>query len=191
MGLKASITCQSTRVDLVIRKNKEIPIDKIKAYCEQYCLQYAFIEHKGDISVDTGEVEGVHYHLVLQYREGKVAFSTRLNQICEWFGFDNTNGLQIDRIGSLTRCLQYLVHKNNAEKTPHDEKEIVHNYPIEEFKILMEMKEDQSVTYELLYKGCMECDYKYELVKFFSPNVYRAWRMVILDMWDELHKLTK
>lgn len=191
MGKKAPITCQSTRVDLVIRKNKEIPIEKIKAYCESECIRYAFIEHKGDTSSDTGEVEGVHYHLVLEYREGKVAFSTRLNTICKWFGFDNSNGLQIDKIGSLSKCLQYLIHKNNAEKTPHKVEEIIHNYDPNEFKIYMETKEEQSITYELLFKGCAECSYKFELVKFFSPSVYRTWRMVILDMWEELHTTAK
>lgn len=191
MGKKAPITCQSTRVDLVIRKNKSIPLDLIKSYCESECLRYAFIEHKGDIAVDTGEVEGTHYHLVLEYREGKIAFSTRLNTICKWFHFENTNGLEIDRIGSLSKCLQYLIHKNNSEKTQHDIKEVIYNYEPNEFKILMETKEEQSITYELLFKGCCECSYKYELVKFFSPNVYRTWRMVILDMWEDLHSESK
>lgn len=184
---KAKITCQSVNVDLVIRKNK--PIDKklIKAYCEEYCVKYAFIEHKGDISVDTGEVEGIHYHLVLKYAKSKVAFSTRLNEIIKWFHFDNDIGIEIDEIKSLTKCLQYLIHKNNEEKTPHKVEEIIHNYDTNEFSILMSVHEDQCVTYEWLFMGCTECNYKYELVKFFSPNIYRGWRNVILDMWEEIH----
>lgn len=187
MSRRASLTCQSVNVDLVIRKNIKIPLSKIKAYCEEYCSQYAFIEHEHDTTPE-GVVEGCHYHLVLKYRESKVAFSTRLNEICKWFDFPNSNGIEIDKIGSLCKCLQYLVHKNNEEKTPHEESDIVHNYDPNEFRILMDSKEDQSVTYDWLYKGCMECNYKYELIKFFSPSVYRTWRMVILDMWEELHK---
>lgn len=191
MGKKAPLTCQSINADIVIRKNIDISKAKIEAYCKEYCLQYAFIEHKGDIQPTTGEVEGTHYHLVLKYSEGKVAFSTRLNQIVQWFGFKDALGIEIDKIGSLGKCLQYLIHKNNQEKTPHDISEIVHNYDANEFAILMSEVNDQCVTYDWLYQGCMECDYKYQLIKFFSPNVYRAWRNVILDMWEDIHKLSR
>lgn len=184
---KAPITCQSVNCDIVIRKNKEISKDKIKSFLEQECIQYAFIEHKGDIAVDTGLVEGVHYHIVCKYKVGKIPFSTRLNTIMSYFGFDNDHGIQIDKIGSLSACLQYLIHKNNIEKTPHKIDEIIHNYDENEFKILMETENDQCVSYDWLFKGCMECNYKFELVKYFSPSIYRTWRSVILDMWDELH----
>ena len=60
---KKPLTCQSCKVDIVIRKNKEIPLSKIKEYCIQNFSRYAFIEHKGDIKPSTGEVEGVHYHI--------------------------------------------------------------------------------------------------------------------------------
>ena len=44
MSAKKPLTCQSRKVDIVIRKNKSIPIEKIKAYCQKEFERYAFIE---------------------------------------------------------------------------------------------------------------------------------------------------
>lgn len=187
MSRSTSLTCQSVNVDLVIRKNKKIPIDKIKAYCEQYCSKYAFIEHEKDITSE-GIIEGTHYHLVLKYKASKVAFSTRLNEICNWFDFDNANGIQIDKILSLSKCLQYLIHKNNKEKTPHDIKDIIHNYDENEFNILMNSELEQVITFDLLFSIINNSSNIIEVIKELGIGNYRTWRNVVWDIWNELHK---
>ena len=188
MSRSTSLTCQSVNVDLVIRKNKQISLDKIKAYCEKYCLKYAFIEHKGDIEPTTGEVEGVHYHLVLKYSASKVAFSTRLNEICDFFGFENSFGIQIDKIVSLERCLQYLIHKNNPEKTPHNKADIIHNFEQSEFDILMESSQGETITFDRLYSTILEANNIIEVIRSLGIGNYRTWRNVIWDIYNEIHK---
>lgn len=187
MSRSTTLTCQSVNVDLVIRKNKKISLDKIKAYCEHYCSKYAFIEHEHDITPE-GVVEGVHYHLVLKYSASKVAFSTRLNEICNFFGFENANGIQIDKLISLTKALQYLIHKNNKEKTPHNITDIVHNYEQSDFDILMNSELEQVITFDLLYSIIIHSNNIIEVIKELGIGNYRTWRNVVWDIWNELHK---
>ena len=87
MRSKAQITSQSCHWWITIRKNIELSKDKIKQWCEYTTLgeMYAFIEHKGDISVESGEVEGVHYHIVLNTPK-RVRKGQLLKDIVDFFG---------------------------------------------------------------------------------------------------------
>lgn len=184
---KKPLTCQSRKVDIVIRKNKDIPLSKIKEYCQEYFEKWAFIEHKGDIQPSTGEVEGVHYHIVGDYRDSKVAFSTRLNQIADFFRFDNTNGIQIDMYRTFEGALQYLTHKNQTDKTPHKKEEIQHNLSKEDFDIFYNADIGSVITYELLYLACIQSKNIIEVIKSIGIGNYRTWRAVIWDIWNCLN----
>lgn len=188
MSRSTSLTCQSKKVCLVIRKNISIPTDKIKSYCELYFEKYAFIEHKGDIKPDNGEVEGVHYHIVGNYKSSKVAFSTRLNDIVDYFKFDNALGIQIEMYKSLENSLQYLTHKNQSEKTPHNVKEIITNIEASEFDLLYNSDNGMVVTFDTLYTLCLESANIIEVIRGLGIGVYKSWRNVIWDIWNELHK---
>ena len=61
---KYPLTTQTSKLFVVIRKNKEISLDLLKSYCEEYFEQYAFIKHENDIDALTGYVIPVHYHIV-------------------------------------------------------------------------------------------------------------------------------
>lgn len=188
MSRSTSLTCQSTKACIVIRKGKSIPMDKIKSYCDTYFEKYAFIEHKGDIKPDTGEIESVHYHIVGNFKASKVAFSTRLNTICDYFKFDNANGIEIEMYKSLECSIQYLTHKNQPEKTPHDIKDIITNIEESEFKLLYESDNGMVITFDTLYLTCIESKNIIEVIKSLGIGVYKSWRNVIWDIWNELHK---
>lgn len=150
---KAQLTSQSHHWFITIRKNVDLSISKIKQWCELHSLgdMYAFIEHKGDISCDTGLVEGTHYHIVLN-TEKKVRKSQLLNDIVKQFDFDNPFGIELDIYQSFEGCLQYLTHQNVKEKTQHDKSEIVHNIDKDTFLAIMETPlATQLCTSQLVY----------------------------------------
>lgn len=191
MSRSTSLTCQSKKACIVIRKNKQLDIDKIKSYCDTYFEKYAFIEHKRDVKPDTSEIETVHYHIVGNFKASKVAFSTRLNDIVEFFKFDNACGIEIEMYKSLENSIQYLTHKNQPEKTQHDVKDIVTNIEQSEFQLLYESDSGQVVTFDTLYCLCLESSNIIEVIKGLGIGVYKSWRNVIWDIWNELHKFEK
>lgn len=187
MSAKKPLTCQSRKVDIVIRKNKEIPIEKIKAYCQKEFERYAFIEHKNDTKPN-GEIEGVHYHICGDMFGSKIAFSTRLNTLCEFFGFDNANGIEIDQYRTFEGALQYLTHKNFPEKIPHDKKEIYHNLSKEDFNIFYNADIGNVITFDLIFAACINAANIIDVIKELGISNYRMYRAVVWDIWRTLQK---
>lgn len=185
---KKPLTCQSTHVDIVIRKNKKLPINRIKEYCQTYFKRWAFIEHEGDIKPSTGEVEGVHYHICGDLLDKKVPFSTRLNQIKDFFRFKDVNGIEIDQYRSFEGALQYLTHKNQPDKTQHKKTDIYHNLTKEDFEIFYNADIGGDViTYELLYRAIINASNIIEVIKVIGIGNYRTWRAVVWDVWNCLN----
>lgn len=133
----ANLETRTTKVNIIIRKNCALPISKIKDFCDTYFALYAFIEHKNDKKVETGEIEGTHYHIVGNLKE-KARLSTTLNRIQTYFRFENPFGLQIQKYATLEGSIQYLIHKYDKDKTPHEVSEIVSNIEKEELKTLLD-----------------------------------------------------
>lgn len=186
MSSKKPLTCQSRKVDIVIRKNIKISIDKIKSYCNREFERYAFIEHEHDKKPSTGEVEGVHYHICGDMYGSKIPFSTRLNTLCEFFGFDNSNGIQIDQYRSFEGALQYLTHKNQPDKSQHKPDEIYHNLTKEDFNIFYNADIGNVISFDLIYATCLQAHNIIEVIKEIGVTNYRLFRAVIWDIWRTL-----
>lgn len=186
MSRRKPLTCQSRKVCLVIRKGVEIKKEKIKEFCIEHFERYAFIEHKHDISPETGEIIPVHYHIVGDYKTAKTPFSTRLNDIVTFFRFDNANGIEIDQYNSFEGSLQYLTHKNQSEKTKHNESEIIHNLSEADFKILYNADIGNVVTFDLLYSVVFSANNIIDIIREIGIGNYRTWRAVIWDIWRTL-----
>lgn len=186
MSRKTPLTCQTKKVNIVIRKEKAIPLNKLKEFCIEYFERFAFIEHKNDIQPDTGELESVHYHIVGDYKFGKTPLSTRINQIVQFFRFDNANGIQIEQYHSFESSLQYLTHKNQSEKTQHSVEDIIHNLPQEEFNILYNAECGNVITFDLLFTSCMNANNIIEVIKQLGIGNYRIYRNVVWDIWNTL-----
>lgn len=146
----ANLESKATKVTIVIRKNIDIEPRSINSFCETYFSRYAWIEHKGDISTNTMEVEATHYHIVGELKE-RTRLGTLLNRVCAHFlpwydNFNNPFGIELDTARCIEACYQYLIHKNDKDKTPHDISEIVSNIPKEELRTIIETAIDTSIT---------------------------------------------
>jgi len=181
----SSLTIRTKYVNIVIRK-LEYPLnfdDKLREFVLNECSTYSYICHDKDIN-GYGEIENRHYHLVLVYKEVK-RLSTHLNYLCDFFGFRNNNGIEISKTTSETCSIQYLLHKNNPEKTQHKIDEIISSYPRGELQSIIDSETDDSVTYDYIMKLIRECPTRLYLIQSLGINRYKNYRSVILDMLEE------
>lgn len=147
----SNLESKSTKVTIVIRKNIHINKEYINSFCETYLSRYAWIKHDCDISTIDMKTEGIHYHIVGELKE-RQRLSTLLNKICYHFAphygeFETPFGIELDTAKCIEACYQYLIHKNDKDKTPHKIEEIVTNIPAEELKTIIDMDfNDTAVT---------------------------------------------
>ena len=188
---KIPLTSQTQKLFIVIRKNKSYSLDSIKNFCEQYFDWYAFIEHKEDVEPITGLVEGCHYHIVCHVREKGVAKSTHLNNIQNWFKMTNQDGIEIDQTANKVLAIQYLIHKNNPEKTQHDYKEIVTNIPKDEFNNIIASDSGEIINFDMIYTLCISNRSILPVIKSIGITQYRLYRNVIWDIWNEVKSAKK
>lgn len=175
---------KTQKLNIVIRKNKSIDKGLLQRFCEERYNVYAFIEHKGDISVITGEVESVHYHIVAKAK-AKQRISTILNDIQSFFGFENQFGIQVEPYKSLEGSLQYLIHRNDKDKTQHDISEVIHNFNKDEFVTLMTTEND-TLTIDRLIVLINQSDTMTQLFRSIGLGYAKMYLYVIKEIWKEL-----
>ena len=93
----------------------------LKAFVNNYendVIEYAYILHENDVN-EKGEVEQAHYHLCIRKRN-KTNFKFETLKHAFPVG-------KIEQGRTWEYMLQYLLHKNAPEKTPHSVEEIVTN----------------------------------------------------------------
>lgn len=146
----ANLESKASKVSVVIRKNKYLDKGTINSFCSLYFNRYAWIIHEFDVSPNTQEVEGVHYHLVGELKE-RTRLSTLLNRICSYFNFDNPFGVQVDSARCIEGCYQYLIHKNDKDKTQHDISEVVTNIDQDEFKTIIDIDNEGVLTVDRIW----------------------------------------
>lgn len=181
--MKASLESKTNKICVVVRKNKKIDIATIKNWCETYCDLYAFIEHEQDITPQ-GVKEGCHYHIVARLKERK-RLATTLNELVFGLGLDNGIGIEIDRYNCLEGSIQYLIHKNDLDKTQHKPSEIVTNLPKEELETILEAEND-SLTFDRLFFLCKHSKSKCEIMRAIGLGYYQHYRNCILDILEEV-----
>lgn len=185
---KYPLTTQTTHLFIVIRKNKEISKDLIKAYCEEYLDQYAFIEHKGDREPVTQNIEGTHYHIVGYAKKKKTRLSTHLEDITKFFRFDDSNGIQVDKFDNIVSAVQYLIHKNNPEKTPHNFNEVVYKWDKEEITLIMSAEQSEIISFDMVYSCCCRASNIVQVIQTLGFKTYARYRTTILDMYNEIQQ---
>lgn len=183
---KIPLTSQVRDLFIVIRKNKVIPKKTITEYCESMFDKYAFIEHKNDIEPITGLVEGCHYHIWAHVRDKGVAKSTHINAILKAFKFDTDDGICIEQIANKVLAMQYLIHKNNPEKTQHEVKDVVSNIDKDELNLMFTSDTGEVVSFDLIYTLCRVSTSICQIIKALGINVYRQYRNVVLDIYNDV-----
>lgn len=122
--------------------------DYIKKFLKRYkCIEFCYILHENDIN-EFGEIEQPHYHICMRYVTDS-SFSFKVLKKDFPFG--------MIQVGRYWNCMvQYLIHKNDKKKTPHEVSEIVTNIDPATLKFYLESeyedpkkKEDNTLT-ELL-----------------------------------------
>lgn len=180
---KYPLTTQTSKLFIVIRKNKVISHNLIKSYCDEFMNDYAYIEHKNDKDPITGEIIPVHYHIVGNAKKVKTPLSTHLNDIVKYFRFDNSNGIQVDKYDNFVSAIQYLVHKNNPEKTQHKVSEVITNISKEEYDLYMTSEQSEIISFDMCYSICMSSNNIVEVIKGIGFKTYAKYRSTILDMF--------
>ena len=181
---KASLQTQTGKLFIVIRKNKAISEDKIKAYCMQYGDTYAFISHKQDIDPITGIVIPIHYHIVLNAKDKRKRLATHLEDLRSFFGFKNNDGIEIDKYRSYESALQYLIHKNDPQKTQHTSDEIITNIDKGELATLLTCDET-IISFELILALVHNSSRLTDVIRSLGISNYQRYRATILDIWRE------
>lgn len=184
----STLETRTKYVNLVIRK-LEYPNnfeDKLREFVTSECTTFAYIKHEHDVN-GYGEIEHLHYHLVLVYKEAK-RLSTHLFYLTSFFKFPNANGIEISKTTSRTSSIQYLLHKNNPEKTQHKIDEIISSIDKDELQVILDAECDSSVTFEYVLKLVKENPTKMHLIHALGLNTYKNYRSVILDIIEEVRK---
>lgn len=181
---KATLTTQSRHWFITIRKNIDLPINEIKKWCEQFAQteMYAFIEHKGDISPDTGVIEGVHYHIVINManRHQKIHI---LNDIVKTFELDNPFGIEVDTYDTFEGCLQYLTHQNEPKKTQHDRKEIITNIDNDTFNSILDTPIASNLTITSLIAYIKQSQNVVDLASLLGLGTFDHYLKTIRVLW--------
>ena len=120
----------------------------IKNFFKRFkCIEFCYILHEKDVN-ELGEIEQPHYHICMRYvTDSSFSFKSLKNS----FPFG------MIQVGRYWNCMvQYLIHKNDKKKTPHEVSEIVTNIDPATLKFYLESeyedpkkKEDNALT-ELL-----------------------------------------
>ena len=181
------MTTQTGKLFVVIRKNKAIDHEKIKSFCETYGKEYAFIEHTKDVDPLTGAIIPVHYHIVLNAKDNRARLSTHLNNISSFFGFKDNNGIEVDKYRSYESALQYLIHKNDKQKTPHDISEINTNIDKDELTTYLTL-DTFTMSFELVFSVCQRSRNIIDVIRSLGLSNYQRYRQTIWDIWNELQK---
>lgn len=183
---KIPLTSQVRDLFIVIRKNKVLPKKVMIEYCGSMFDKYAFIEHKEDIEPITGLVEGCHYHIWAHVRDKGVAKSTHINAIQKAFKFDTDDGICIEQIANKILAMQYLIHKNNPEKTPHKVDEVVSNIDKDELNLMFTSETGDIVSFDLIYTLCLTNKTICGVIKSLGLGVFRSYRNVVWDIWNDV-----
>lgn len=184
---KYPLTTQTQKICVVIRKPEPIKVELLESWLRENCEKWAYVTHKNHIDPVTHGVIPVHYHFVAKIKKQKSPLSVTLNSLVKFLRLDNADGVQIDKYDSEIKMLQYLIHRNNPEKTPLSIEEVVHNYDKDEFQLLMTCDNEQPFTFDLCYSLCERYDNVVDLLRNIPPRMFKDNYKYIATIWNFLH----
>lgn len=190
MSRKTSLSTQTGKLNIVIRKNREIDKGLITKFCNEFFSEWAFIVHEKDKEPLTGIIEGIHYHIVANAKDKNKRLATWLNVIVDYFKFKDSNGIEIDKYQSLEGSLQYLIHKNDPDKTQHKFEEVVYKWNEDDIKLFM-CTEYNNMTLSRLEALCKQFDSIIEVYRQIPFEwCYNAGkRGLVKEIFDIYHKV--
>ena len=186
MSRNAPIGTQTAKHFVVIRKNRAYPEKVFIEWLNENYSYWAFITHKDHEEPITKEVIPIHYHYVGICKRKDVRLSTILNELAKLLKTD-TNGIEVDKYNNLDLAVQYLIHKNNPEKTPEKPDKIKYNGWTKEDIINMLAADSSGINIDRLLTICKtEQDFP-TLLRTLGLHNYHKYRNVVLDILKYYH----
>lgn len=183
----ADLMKKASQVNICVRKDIDFDIEKydddIKSWLNENCENYAYIYHREDINLE-GRKESKHIHIVciLKYRKRLLTILYSFTS----FLHITTTGVMIDKCNSFEGSIQYLIHKNDINKTPHKISEIVSSFSEDDLNNLMGA-DCKSLTAQRLFNIVAKAETNYEIINALGLGVYRLYRPLINDIKEDLH----
>lgn len=184
------LSCQTKKHFVVIRKNRSYPIKTITDFLDNHYEKWALICHKQDEDPTTHLVIPTHYHYVGIGLKDKTPMQTYLNALAKHLKTD-TNGIEFDSYRSLEGALQYLIHKNNPEKTQHEIKEIVFGGWSYEEIVTGITAESTGLDFDRICFVAQNSSNIVEVIRDIGFGYYAKYRNVILDIVDFYHNTNR
>lgn len=110
---------------------------------------YAFILHDKDIN-ENGEVKKPHFHIVLDYSDGKEKVCSRVEKILKV----NNNSVRVNYIQNPIKMVRYLTHKDSKDKYQYDDNEVITNDKIKYGDLLVLKNDLKETSDEMLQRFC-------------------------------------
>lgn len=171
---------QSTSFDIVISNNDlKINNDILNLFLSKYGCLYAFINHISDNDFN-------HYHVVLIFEKRK-RFKQILNGLADGLNVD-VNSISICDVMDLTKCIQYLIHKNNPDKFQYNRNSIISNLPIDYLNELLDSDFIPTLIKDLHLIEYVKTMNNLQLMVLLGVEYYTRHRLTIKDIRDSLMK---
>lgn len=161
-----------------------ICLEKLNDSLSRNCMFYASIKHDKDTDKD-GCLKIIHFHYVITCASRK-RISTMLYFLADSLGYDVNNidllnTIQIDKCDSVPLSIQYLIHKNNADKYQYDTKDIVTNYSDKDLQDYLSF-ESQEITTRYLYDLIISGKSDVEIMFIIGVGRYHLFKGCISDI---------
>lgn len=143
---------------------------------------YAYILHDLDIT-DEGEQKRHHIHI---YFEGKTCrrLLANLNGLADALKYDPQQ-ISIEKATSIEGCVQYMLHKNNPEKYQYDKRDIITSLKGDQLDAILS-REGANVSLSAFITAISLSNNKVQLIEHIGLDVYMDYRLVLLDLWNDL-----
>lgn len=181
----SSLTTRTAKINVVLSlKGYDIEkvISKLKELCATYMQVYAFILHDKDI-LESGEQKVPHIHLLGLWNTNRQRLGTILTHICESCELEPF-AVSIDKMNDIVGSIQYLIHKNNADKYQYNISDIVTNLTEGELQTYMN-SDSKCVSIEYLIEVVARNRSKVEIMREIGLTYYHLYRNTINDIYKE------
>lgn len=160
-----------------------LPLDELKQWFDAFADQYAFIPHFADYD-ENGELKTLHVHFVADLKKS-TRLRTTLNSIADVCGVC-TLAVSIEQYTDFDGCVQYLVHRNDEDKTQYCAYLITSNMAWKD--LLATINADAFVLdASKLIAIVRESPCKSAILQSIGLFYFHRYRGVINDLWIEMH----
>ena len=168
------ISATNNTKDGLVEYSKEQIKAMVEGFCDRYTnTKYAYICHDKDKSPD-GTVP-THYHIYFKFKT-----PVHFPYLKEAFPYGD-----IEKSRSANACVQYLIHKNNPEKTQYSKDEVITNFTQEQIDYLflnnkkLEKLNEESELQEILESIANSEIRRFDMFEHISVELYSKHRTKI------------